>query len=67
MQRVRQVLLNLLQNAIKFTYKGTITASFEYDSNTKYIKCRVKDTGIGISEVDQRKLFQMFGKLSSSS
>ena len=58
--------MNLLQNAIKFTYAGTITVSLEYNIATKYIKGRVTDTGIGITEEDQQKLFRMFGKLSSS-
>lgn len=65
MQRVRQVVLNLVQNAIKFTFKGGITVHLEYDLDTKYFKVSVTDSGIGISEEDQLKLFQMFGKLKS--
>ena len=63
---MRQIFLNLLQNAIKFTYTGQITVSLQYDRVTKYLKGRVNDTGVGISEEDQKKLFQMFGKLRST-
>lgn len=52
MQRVRQVVLNLVQNAIKFTFKGGITVHLEYDLDTKYFKVSVTDSGIGISEED---------------
>jgi signal transduction histidine kinase len=46
-----------VQNAIKFTYHGSITVTLEYDNSTKYLKGRVMDTGLGISLEDQRKLF----------
>ena len=49
MQRVRQVVLNLVQNAIKFTFKGGITVYLEYDLDSKYFKGSVSDSGIGIS------------------
>jgi signal transduction histidine kinase len=54
---MRQIFLNLLQNAIKFTFSGQITATLEYDVGSKYLKGRVIDTGVGISEEDQKKLF----------
>ena len=44
--------MNLLQNAIKFTYSGKIKATLDYDKDTKEIKGTVSDTGIGISEDD---------------
>lgn len=58
------MLLNLIQNALKFTMKGGITVSVDYIQGELVIS--VQDTGIGISETDQQKLFQLFGKLSSS-
>jgi len=51
-QRIKQVLLNLLQNALKFTYKGNITVKVRYDADTKMIEISVTDTGIGINSND---------------
>ncbi|WP_291515528.1 MHYT domain-containing protein [Bdellovibrio sp. ArHS] len=66
--RLRQILANLLGNAIKFTEKGTISlrlrAEHIYDKNILYIE--VEDTGIGISEEGQKKLFQPFSQADSS-
>lgn len=67
--RIRQVLINLLSNAAKFTEKGTITlsASVEKDSKDKNeLKIMVTDTGIGISPSDQDKLFEPFAQVDSS-
>ncbi len=63
-RRLTQVLLNLVGNAIKFTDQGeiTITASAE---NGDY-KVAVRDTGPGISEADQAKLFQEFQQADNS-
>ena len=64
-QRILQVVLNLLSNALKFTDEGgTITISTHCDS--EFIHISVEDTGIGISEQDQKKLFKLFGFLESS-
>ncbi|MHC1731382.1 MAG: ATP-binding protein [Bacteroidales bacterium] len=56
--RVRQVLLNLINNAIRFTKEGGITLCVEVEE--QQVKFRVKDTGIGITEQDLAKLFQPF-------
>lgn len=66
MMRVQQVLLNFQSNALKFTPdRGTIKIHCKFkhirESNEKYIKLRVIDNGIGISEQDQMKLFKLFG------
>ena len=51
-------------NALKFTYKGHIKIYVKYENSmTTTI---VEDTGIGISEEDQSKLFKFFGKLDIS-
>lgn len=62
--RIRQIIINLLGNALKFTTKGRIkiTAKLEKKSR-KLIRISVKDSGIGINEKDQKKLFKAFGKL----
>ena len=66
--RIRQILINLIGNAVKFTKKGTITlrVSFTPDpgQDTGTLKCSVTDTGIGISEDDQKKLMEPFVQLS---
>ena len=67
--RIRQILINLLGNAVKFTKDGTITlhAAFTPDSapaDTGTLRFSVSDTGIGISEEDQKKLMEPFVQLS---
>ncbi|BCS90718.1 MAG: methanogenesis regulatory histidine kinase FilI [Candidatus Micrarchaeota archaeon] len=59
LNRIIQVLVNLIGNAIKYTDKGSITVHF-YRKGRKFVRCDVKDTGIGISEEDRRKLFRDF-------
>ncbi|MFN3430619.1 MAG: PAS domain S-box protein [Candidatus Sericytochromatia bacterium] len=63
-ERVGQVILNLLANAIKFTPPGgTITVAIHVDGDM--VLCEVKDNGIGISEDDLPRLFQRFSQLES--
>ncbi len=64
--RVRQILLNLLQNAAKFTEEGTITVSVDRLPNSPFAKIAVIDTGIGIAKADQDKLFERFSQVDSS-
>ena len=64
-KRYRQVLFNLVGNAIKFTFKGSITIHVFCDKK-ELLVTRVIDTGIGISEADQLKLFKFFGSLEHS-
>jgi signal transduction histidine kinase/DNA-binding response OmpR family regulator len=68
--RTRQVLLNLVSNASKFTHQGTVTirvypAQSERDDKT-YIRIDVTDTGIGIDEKDIPLLFEAFRQVDSS-
>ena len=58
-KRIKQVILNLLQNALKFTLEGTITVKAGYRNGM--LKVSVSDTGIGIAEEDKDKLFKVFG------
>ena len=67
--RVRQVLLNLLSNASKFTDEGTITVITEVVEDLgghAEVIVKVKDTGPGISKEDQKKLFQPFSQVDAS-
>ena len=60
--RVRQVLLNLVGNAIKFTPDGHVSVSVEHLGQQEYL-FRVRDTGVGIPEPKVATLFQMFQQL----
>ncbi|OCQ23579.1 histidine kinase [Pseudoalteromonas luteoviolacea] len=67
--RLGQVLINLCGNAIKFTEQGEITISVttvEQQENTATLKFSVKDTGIGMSQAQQDKLFQAFSQADGS-
>ena len=67
--RVRQVLLNLLTNASKFTDEGDIVVEVSLvqgSTRRNEIKVSVTDTGPGISEQDQAKLFQAFSQVDDS-
>ena len=66
--RIKQVLTNLISNAIKFTEKGKVTLNvslFESYNNIDRIKFEVIDTGIGISEKDKKIIFEEFTRVSS--
>ena len=58
--RLRQVLVNLIGNAVKFTIKGFVEFGFVYEGEG--LRFFVKDTGIGIRESKQRVIFQPFSK-----
>jgi signal transduction histidine kinase len=66
--KLRQIVLNLLSNAAKFTTDGEVTLSVRRDEKPggDWIELRVEDTGIGIAEEDLPKLFQDFGQVSAS-
>jgi len=69
-RRVEQILLNLLNNAIKFTQQGAITLTAEIVEDTRRtphpaLRISVADTGIGIKPKDLSKLFEPFGQLDS--
>lgn len=66
--RVRQVLLNLLSNACKFTQDGRIDVTVErlYRGGRDWLDIRVVDTGIGMNEEQTAKLFQEFSQADSS-
>jgi PAS domain S-box-containing protein len=67
--RLRQILVNLLANAIKFTKSGevelTVTSSPRADAHVELV-FKVRDTGIGIAESDQENLFLPFNQVDTS-
>ncbi|MGN6544079.1 MAG: PAS domain S-box protein, partial [Aureliella sp.] len=58
--RVRQILINLVGNAIKFTHEGTICLRLSFEPEEQMLRFDVTDTGIGISPELQAKLFRPF-------
>jgi signal transduction histidine kinase/ActR/RegA family two-component response regulator len=67
--RTNQILTNLVSNAIKFTSKGNVTFSYKLiaqTTNTCTVEFSVKDTGIGIAEAEQTKVFEGFSQANSS-
>lgn len=66
--RLRQVLLNLVGNAIKFTEQGSVTVHLTTQQNeTKHLLIEIKDTGIGIKAQDQQRIFEPFVQVGDTS
>ncbi|MEO6213607.1 MAG: histidine kinase dimerization/phospho-acceptor domain-containing protein, partial [Vicinamibacterales bacterium] len=65
-QKVKQIVLNLLSNALKFTPSGSVTITANYDTRSRLVKIAVRDTGVGIPQADQAKVFEDFRQLDSS-
>jgi len=67
--RVRQILVNLVSNAIKFTSRGEVTVRARLDGDTasrRRVRVEVKDTGVGMAPEAQEKLFRPFSQLDAS-
>lgn len=62
MEKIRQVVLNLIDNAIKYTMAGSVTVSLTKNTSINTIKLSVTDTGMGISPDEKEKLFQKFAR-----
>jgi signal transduction histidine kinase len=65
-QKVKQIVLNLLSNALKFTPSGSVTIGAGYDPESRMVEIAVIDTGVGIAIEDQAKVFEDFRQLDSS-
>ncbi len=66
--RVKQILINLANNAVKFTESGAVTIhiDFEYiDEDTINLQCSVEDTGIGIKKENLNSIFESFSQVDS--
>src|SRR5262249_25952305 len=67
--RIRQVILNLMGNAVKFTQVGTVSIEAKAETITDsemVVLFEITDTGIGISEEKQKQLFQAFAQADYS-
>lgn len=68
-QRLQQILINLIGNAVKFTEQGEVrveVAALDSDADTAYLRFVVSDSGIGIAEQDMKKLFKPFSQVDAS-
>lgn len=64
--RLRQVLINLIGNAIKFTERGAVDLIARYDAESALLELEVADTGIGVVPEAQRRLFEPFSQLAGT-
>ena len=66
--RIRQILLNLVDNAIKFTHQGEVELRVRFETSEDGIGClfSVRDSGIGMDDKTQARLFQAFSQADSS-
>ncbi len=67
--RLRQIILNLLSNATKFTSNGTVTLRLRESADAnglRRLRIEVQDTGIGIDEEGRKKLFKPFSQVDAS-
>lgn len=62
-KRIRQILVNLVGNAIKYTLQGEINITVKYDEAKKEVLISVKDTGVGMSAREREALFQKFYRI----
>ncbi|TRX36824.1 response regulator [Flavobacterium sp. ZT3R18] len=61
--KLRQVMVNLLTNSIKFTDRGHVSFGYTLNHETKAIEFRVEDTGLGISKKDLKVIFDRFRRV----
>ena len=66
--RIKQIITNILTNAVKYTEKGSVTFCVDYERiadepDSVLLQVAVKDTGIGIKEEDMKKLFSEFDRI----
>jgi signal transduction histidine kinase len=66
--KLKEILVNLINNALKFTPKGSVTISMRLteDQRRRWVELKVADSGIGIAEADLDKIFDKFYQVDSS-
>lgn len=65
--KFKQILTNLITNAIKFTKKGHVTIGYEINKSKKHIKVWVEDSGMGIDQNNQKVIFDRFRRIEDDS
>jgi len=63
--KLKQIIINLVTNAIKFTEKGSVTFGYEILSTKNNIRFTIKDTGLGIDDRNQQHIFDRFKRVDS--
>ena len=64
--RLRQILVNLVGNAVKFTEEGQVQVRASWSEVEQQLQVSVEDSGIGISDAEQQKIFQPFSQADAS-
>ena len=62
--RLKQVLINLVKNSLKFTFKGAIGIWASYDEQAELMRIQITDTGKGVTSSEKEQLFKQFSKLA---
>ncbi|HXU89800.1 MAG TPA: ATP-binding protein, partial [Methylomirabilota bacterium] len=65
-QKVKQIVINFLTNAIKFTAQGSVDIGVQHVKDTDFMLVSVADTGIGIAPADQERIFEDFRQADNS-
>ena len=65
-QKVKQIVLNLLSNALKFTPTGSVTIAVGFDGRSRTMTIAVRDTGVGIPDEARGRIFEDFRQLDDS-
>jgi PAS domain S-box-containing protein len=65
-QKVKQIVVNLLSNALKFTHQGGIDIAVAHDQGTRTVSIAVSDTGIGIAPEHHERIFEDFRQVDDS-
>lgn len=63
--KLKQVIVNLVNNAIKFTHKGFVSFGYEIDEENAQIIFKIEDTGLGIDEKNHKYIFDRFKRVDS--
>ena len=64
--RIKQIIMNLIRNSVKFTNTGFIEVRADYNFSKSMLRLSVQDSGAGIDPVELPNLFSRFGKLQRS-
>ncbi|MBX5484081.1 MAG: PAS domain-containing protein [Myxococcaceae bacterium] len=65
-QKLKQIVVNLISNALKFTHEGRIRVVAGYNARSRMVTIAVSDTGIGIAEEYHQKVFEDFRQVDAS-
>ena len=65
-QKVKQIVVNLLTNALKFTHQGGVEIGVEFEGDRRAASVAVSDTGIGIAPENHEKIFEDFRQVDDS-